>query len=59
MENALVPITVETVLWFFCGSNDRDLRRHGDDGYANPEMTITGKERIFQSLVAFRIDSGD
>lgn len=48
---------IKTII--FCGHNNFSLRGHRDDGILDTESSITGKEGIFRSLLAFRIDSRD
>jgi len=48
---------IKTII--FCGNNNISLRGHRDDGILDYESAITGKEGIFRSLLAFRLDSGD
>lgn len=48
---------IKTII--FCGHNNFSLRGHRDDGILDTESSITGKEGVFRSLLAFRIDSGD
>ncbi|KAG8171727.1 hypothetical protein JTE90_022423 [Oedothorax gibbosus] len=56
----LKPI-VKTIL--FCARNNLPLRGHRDDGKMNNEdcldHALKGKQGVFRSLLAFRIDAGD
>lgn len=48
---------IKTII--FCGHNNISLRGHRDDGILDYKSAITGKEGIFRSLLAFRLDFGD
>lgn len=56
IKKRLVPL-IKTII--FCGQNNLPLRGHRDDGEFEPESAVTGKQGIFRSLLAFRLDSGD